>query len=54
MTPATEAAYTRQKVATLLLAEAFCDHGVDEEVRVYVSFNPTYSPSQSTGVSSCK
>lgn len=54
MTAATEAAYTRQKVAALLSKEAFCDHGVDAEVRVHVSFNPTYLPSQSTGASSSK
>ncbi|KZP17566.1 hypothetical protein FIBSPDRAFT_957023 [Athelia psychrophila] len=42
MTPATEAAYTRQKVATLLLAEAFCDHGVDEEGCQAVNNHPVF------------
>lgn len=47
---ADEAAYTIEKVSALLRNEAFCDQGLDEEVRLYsYPFIFIYSLSQLIG-----
>lgn len=39
MTVAMEVMYTMEKVSALLLLDAFCDHGRDKHVRLFLLFH---------------